>query len=87
MFLPGLLPLACSALSLIELKATQPRDGTTHHGSSPLDHQLRKCPTAGYHGGTSPTETPFSVIILACVKLTHKTSQYREEMPSWGLAR
>jgi hypothetical protein len=37
---------------------------------------LRKCPTAGSHGGTPPTEIPFSVIIPACVKLTHKTSQH-----------
>jgi hypothetical protein len=37
---------------------------------------LRKYPTAGSHGGTSPTEAPFSVITPACVKLTHKTSQY-----------
>jgi hypothetical protein len=41
-----------------------------------LDHSLRKCPTAGFHGVTSPTEAPFSVITPACVKLTHKTSQY-----------
>jgi hypothetical protein len=31
---------------------------------------LRKCPTAGSHGGISPTEAPFSVITPACVKLT-----------------
>jgi hypothetical protein len=34
---------------------------------------LRKYLTAGSHGGTSPTEAPFSVITPACVKLT---SQY-----------
>jgi hypothetical protein len=54
----------------------QPRDGTTHNGPCPLDHQLRRCPTAGSHGGISPTETPFSVISSACDKLTHKTNQY-----------
>jgi hypothetical protein len=37
---------------------------------------LRKCPTAGSHGGSSPAEAPFSVITPACVKLAHKTSQY-----------
>jgi hypothetical protein len=37
---------------------------------------LRKCLTAESHGGISPTEAPFSVITPACVKLTHKTSQY-----------
>jgi hypothetical protein len=55
----------------------QPRDGTTHNGPSSLDQQLRKCLTAGSHGGTSPTEAPFSVLTPACVKLTHKSSQYR----------
>jgi hypothetical protein len=55
----------------------QPRDGTTHNGpSSPLDHQARKCPTAGSHGGTNPNEAHFSMITPACVKMTHKTSQY-----------
>jgi hypothetical protein len=28
------------------------------------------------HGGISSREAPFSVITPACVKLTHKTSQY-----------
>jgi hypothetical protein len=37
---------------------------------------LRKYPTAGSHGGTFPTEAPFSEITPACVKLTHKTIQY-----------
>jgi hypothetical protein len=40
---------------------------------------LRKCPTAGSHGSTSPTEAPFSMITTACVKLTHKTSQYTNQ--------
>jgi hypothetical protein len=39
----------------------QPRDGTTHSGPSSLDHQLRRCLTAGFQGSTSPTEAPFSV--------------------------
>jgi hypothetical protein len=60
----------------------QPRDDTTHGGPSCLDHQLRKCPTAGSHGVTSPTEAPFSVITPACVKLTPKTSQYRWHLNS-----
>jgi hypothetical protein len=71
--------LACSPglLSLLSYRTQdyQPRDGSTHKGPFPLDHYLRKCPTAGSHGGTSPTESPFSVITPACVKLTHKTSQ------------
>ncbi|XP_052027512.1 zinc finger matrin-type protein 1 isoform X1 [Apodemus sylvaticus] len=64
----------------IKTQDYQPRDGTTHKGPSPLDHQLRKCPTAGSHGGTSPTEAPFSVITPACVKLTHQTSQNRNQL-------
>jgi hypothetical protein len=44
-------------------------------GPSPLITN-RKCLAAGSHGGISPTEAPFLVIIPACVKLTHKTSQY-----------
>jgi hypothetical protein len=31
---------------------------------------LRKCLTAGSHGGISPTEAPFSLITPTCVKLT-----------------
>jgi hypothetical protein len=38
---------------------------------------LRKCLTAGSHGGISSREAPFFVITPACVKLTHKISQYR----------
>ena len=33
-----LLPLACSACSLIEPKDYEPRDGPTHKGPFPLDH-------------------------------------------------
>ena len=57
----------------------QPRDDTTHNGLGPptLDHSLGKCLTAGSHGGISSTDDPSSLMTLACVKLTHKTSQYR----------
>ena len=34
----------------------------------------------GSHGGISSTEAPFSVINPACVKLTHKTSQYNVDI-------
>ena len=67
--------LACCFL--IEPKTTSPGMAPPTMGPSPLDHQWRKCPTAGSPGGTSPTEAPFSVITPACVKLTHKTSQYK----------
>ena len=56
MFFTGLLPLACSTCSLIEPRTTP------HRGPPPLDQQLRKCPTAGSHGGTSPTDASFCVI-------------------------
>jgi hypothetical protein len=79
MLLTGLLPLACSACSLIEPKTTSPEMVASKRGPPPLDHQLRKCLTAGSHGCTSPTEAPFSVITPACVKLTRITSQY-----NWG---
>jgi hypothetical protein len=77
MFLPCLLLLACSACSLIEPKTTSPGMAPPTMGPAcPLDPQPRKCPTAGSYGGTSLTESSFSVITPACVKLTHKTSQY-----------
>jgi flagellar biosynthesis component FlhA len=38
---------------------------------------LRKCLTAGSHGGISSREA-FSVIMPACVRLIHKTRQYSE---------
>ena len=74
MFLTGLLPLAYSACFLIE--DYQPRDGTTH--------QLKKCLTAGSHGGISSREAPFSVINPACVKLTHKSTSIPPKY--WGLS-
>jgi hypothetical protein len=40
---------------------------------------LRKCLTAGSHGGISSREAPFFVITPARVKLTHKTSQNRSK--------
>jgi hypothetical protein len=65
-------------LSLLSCRTQdyQPRDGTTHKGPSPLITNWEKCLTAGSHGGTSPTEAPFSVITPA-VSSWHKTSQYK----------
>jgi hypothetical protein len=65
MLLTGLLPLACSACSLIEPKTTSP-------GMAPPTRGL----TAGSHGGISSRKAPFSEKTPAFVKLTHKTSQY-----------
>jgi hypothetical protein len=70
MLLTGLPPVACSACSFIEPKTTSPEMAPPTRGPPHLDHYLRKCLTAGFHGGTSPTEAPFSVITPACVKLT-----------------
>ena len=46
-------------LSLLSYRTQnyQPRDGTTHNGPSLFDHQLRKCLTAGAHGGISSSES------------------------------
>jgi hypothetical protein len=65
-------------LSLLSYRTQdyQPRDGTTQNGRSPLEHYLRKCLTVGSNGGISSREALFSVITPACVKLTHRTSQY-----------
>jgi hypothetical protein len=38
---------------------------------------LRKCLIVASHRGISSREAPFSITTPACVKLTHKTSQYR----------
>jgi hypothetical protein len=61
-------------LSLLSYRTQdyQPRDSNTHNGP----HPLRKWLIAGSHRGISSREAPFSVITPACVKLTHKTSQY-----------
>jgi|AATB01.1.fsa_nt_gi hypothetical protein len=71
--------LASSALhSLLSYRTQgyQPRDGTAHNGPSLLDHYLRKCLRAGFHGGIFSNEVPFFVITPACVKLIHKTREY-----------
>jgi len=67
-------------LSLLSYRTQdhQPRNGTTHNGLGPptLYHWLRKCLTAGSHGGVSSREASFSVVTPTRVKLTHKTNQY-----------
>jgi hypothetical protein len=65
---PGLLSLLS-----YRTKTTSPGMAPPTRGLSPL---ITNWETAGSHGGTSPTEAPFSVMTPACVKLTHKTSQY-----------
>jgi hypothetical protein len=66
--------LACfsSLLSLLSYRTQdyESRDGPTLKGPFPFDHYLRKCLTAESHRGISSTEAPFSVITLACFKLT-----------------
>ena len=66
-------PLTCF---LIEAKIASPEMAPPTMVPPTLNHQLRECLTAGSHGGISSRVAPFSVITPACVKLTHKTSQY-----------
>ena len=51
--------VAYTACSLVEPKNTSPEMVSPTRGPLPLDHKLRNCPTAGSHGGTSPTEVLF----------------------------
>jgi hypothetical protein len=82
--LTGLLPLACSACFLIEPRTTSLGMAPPTMGPPTLDHQLRKCLTAGSHGGLSSTEAPFSVITPVCANLTHTTSQSTCLPHVWG---
>jgi hypothetical protein len=59
--LTGLLLMACSACFLIEPNPLQ------WAGSSLIDHKLRKCLTAGSHGGISSTEAPSSRMTLMTI--------------------
>jgi hypothetical protein len=68
-------------LSLLSYRTQdcQPRDGTIHNGLGSLLLPwplIEKMPYSWMSGGISLREAPFSVITPACVKLTHKTSQY-----------
>ena len=74
--LTRLLSLACSSCFLIEPRTTSIGMAPPTMGPPTLDHQLRKCLTAGSHGGLSSTEAPSSLMSLACVKLPDQTSQY-----------
>jgi hypothetical protein len=53
-----------------------PRDGTTKN-----DLYWKKCLTAESHGDLTSNEAPSSLMMLACVELTHKTSQYTGLLP------
>jgi hypothetical protein len=70
-------PALLSKQFLIEPKTTSPEMIPPTRGP-PSGLLIEKMPTAGSHGGISPTEAPFSVITSAWVKLTHKTSQYTQ---------
>jgi hypothetical protein len=75
--LTDFLPLACSTCFLIEPKTTnQEWYHSQWAAPSPIDHYSRKCLIAGSHGGISSRDDSFFIITPACVKLTHKTSQY-----------
>jgi hypothetical protein len=71
MFFTGFLPLACSACSCIEARTTSPGMAPPTIGPPTLDHWLRKCLTAGSHGGISSREALFPVITPACQVDTH----------------
>ena len=77
MWLIGLLLLACSASFLIEPRTTSPGKAQPTMHPPQLITNWKKCLTAESHEGISSIEAPFSVITPVCVKLTHKTSQYK----------
>jgi hypothetical protein len=75
MLLTGLLPLACSACSFIEPKTTSPGMKPPKMGPPLLINNQENVLQLDLMGATSPVQAPF-FITPACVKLTHKTSQY-----------
>lgn len=75
MLLTGLHSMVCTLHLLIK-----PSPGIvppTMVWDLPTDHQMRKRLTVGSHGGISSVVAPFSLMTLGCIKLTHKTSQYK----------
>jgi hypothetical protein len=74
MLFSGLLPLACSAFSLIEPKTTSLEMVPPTRGLSPL---ITNWGNVGSRGGISSTEAPFSVITPG-VSSWHKTRHYRQ---------
>jgi len=77
MFLTDLLPLACSACSLIDPNATSPGMAPPIMGwVLPLWPLVEKMPYSWVSWRHFHNWGSFSVITPACVKLTHKTSQY-----------
>ena len=76
----GVFPLACSAHLLIKSRTTSPGIYSSTHnglGHPPLcinwENALQ---LAGFHGSTSSTEASSFLMTIACVMLTHKTSQH-----------
>jgi hypothetical protein len=73
----GLIHMACSDFFLIEPRTTSlgmvppTVDWVFPHWSL----TKKKCLTSGSHRSISPIEAPFSLMSIACVMLTHKTSQ------------
>jgi hypothetical protein len=76
MFTTGLPPLACSACSLIEPR--RPAQRWSHpQGSFPPWSLIEKMPYSWISWRHFPNWSSFLCDNTSCVKLTHKTSQYR----------
>jgi len=85
MLLTGLLPLACSACSLIEPKTTSPGKAPPTMGwVLPPWSPDEKMPYSWVLWRHFHSWGSFSVKTPACVKLTHKTNQYRSPTKIWA---
>jgi hypothetical protein len=82
MFFTGLLPLACSACSLIEPRL--PAQRWPHpQGAFPPWSLIEKMPYSWISWRHFLNWSSFLCDNSSCVKLTHKTSQYRYQHGSW----
>jgi hypothetical protein len=77
MFFTGLLPLACSACSLIEPKTASPEIVPPTRGLSPW-LLIEKMPYSWISWRHFLNGSSFLCDNSSCVKLTHKTSQYTD---------
>ena len=82
MFLTGLLPLACSACSLIEPKNTSPGMVPLTRDPPRLITNWENAPQLDLVEALPQLKLLSSVVTPACVKLTHKTSLLTENYSS-----